>query len=58
MNRKIDIYQKGAYADRDTTTFNYIASTTQFKTCKEAKEYYCNKHFLNPERVKCNFAKL
>ena len=50
---KIDIYVKNF----NTGIFDYVCSTMQSKTCKEAKERYCEKYKSSPENVKAKIAK-
>lgn len=51
-NRKIYIFVKKP----GSKTFDYKATTTQSKTCKEAKKKYLQAHpSLSPSRVKTAF---
>lgn len=52
--KKIDIFTRRKFLNR---LYVYEASTWQFRTCREAKEYFIRKHHLDETQVKCNFAK-
>lgn len=58
--KKIDIYTKGI---KNTigfitwgNTWQYECSTNWSKTCKEAKEAFCNRHGLDKTQVKAKFS--
>lgn len=51
--KKIDIY----LYSRTGKYWAYECSTNWFKTCKQAKIRFCQKHGLDNDQVKCSFAK-
>jgi hypothetical protein len=55
--KKIDIYVKDKVTDDPWEThWIYFRSTTQFKTCKEAKKSFLEKYpQFTEENVKCFF---
>lgn len=51
---KIDIH----LLNRSTKKYSYYTTTTQSKTCKEAKEKFLRENnFLSKDQVKCTFKK-
>lgn len=58
MNKKIDIYTKRKFIPSGCKiTWEYFCSTTQSKTCKEAKQKVCVKYSLDGTQVKTHFSK-
>lgn len=55
LHRKIDIFVK---VDVQGELFwEYMSSTNQSSTCREAKEKFCERTGISPESVKASFAK-
>jgi len=53
MYKKIDIFLKDL-----SGYYKYECSTIWYKTCKDAKQSFLNKHsYLDSAQVKCNFSK-
>lgn len=57
--RKIDIFTRGLKNKIGFVSFGhwqYECSTNWSKTCKQAKEAFCNRHGLDKTQVKCLFS--
>ena len=51
---KIEIFTRRRFAPLGTnSTWEYIATTEQSHTCKEAKKKFCEKYGLSSDQVKC-----
>lgn len=53
MHKKIDIYTRNRFGNRK---YEYAATTSTAKTCKEAKARFCITYGLSADQVKANFA--